>query len=97
MKSGADGDTDYTVTITPDPGEEDDVTITVNVNTVKDLALNNNLASDPTDRFHVDTIDPTVEVRTPEIEKNVAFDITIAFSEPVNGFEASDITITGPG
>ena len=96
LKSGADGDTDYTVTITPDPGEEDDVTITVNVNTVKDLALNNNLASDPTDRFHVDTIDPTVEVRTPEIEKNVAFDITIAFSEPVNGFEASDITITGP-
>ena len=96
LKSETDEDTEYTLTITPDLGEEDDVTITVKANAVKDFALNNNTASDTTDPVHVDTIDPTVEVRIPEIEKNVAFDITIAFDEPVNGFEASDITTNGP-
>ena len=95
--SGTDGDTEYTLTITPDLGEEDDVTITVNANAVKDLALNNNTASAVTDAVHVDTIVPTVEITgIPTIEKNEAFDITITFSEPVNGFEASDFTINGP-
>ena len=96
LKSGADGDTEYTVTITPNSTDEGDVTIKVDANAVKDFALNNNTASDTTDSIHVDTIVPTVEVRIPEIEKNVAFDITIAFDEPVNGFEASDITTNGP-
>ena len=98
MKSGADGDTDYTVTITPDPGEEDDVTIKVDADTVKDLALNNNTASSVTDAVHVDTVVPTVTGITdiPTIEKNEAFDIIITFSEEVNGFDAADLNITGP-
>ena len=86
----------YTVTITPNPISEDDVTIKVDAGTVKDFALNDNTASSVTDAVHVDTIVPTVEIRTPTIEKNVAFDITIAFSEEVNGFDASDFTINGP-
>ena len=46
---------------------------------------------------HVDTIPPTVEIsNVPDIEKNEAFDITITFSEPVNGFQAGDIDLTGP-
>ena len=98
LKSGADGDTDYTVTITPDPGEEDDVTIKVDADTVTDLALNDNTASAVTDAVHVDTIVPTVTGITgiPTIEKNEAFDITITFSEEVNGFDAADLNITGP-
>ena len=97
LKSGEDGDTEYTVTITPDSYSEDDVTITVDADTVTDLALNDNTASDTTDSVHVDTIAPTVTITDiPTIEKNEAFDITITFSEPVNGFDASDITTNGP-
>jgi hypothetical protein len=47
---------------------------------------------------HVDTIVPTVVITgAPDIEKNVAFDLTITFSEPVNGFAVpADLTVTGP-
>ena len=97
LKSGIDGDKEYTVTITPNSTSEDDVTITVNANAVKDLALNNNTPSAVTDAVHVDTIVPTVEITgIPTIEKNEAFDITITFSEEVNGFAVADLTINGP-
>ena len=89
---------DYTVTITPNPTSEDDVTIKVDADTVTDLALNDNTASSVTDAVHVDTIVPTVTdiIGIPTIEKNVAFDITITFSEEVNGFAIADLTIDGP-
>ena len=46
---------------------------------------------------HIDTIPPTVDIsNVPDIEKNEAFDVTITFSEPVNGFVAGDIELTGP-
>ena len=96
LSSGTDGDLVYTVTITPNPTSEDDVTIKVDADTVTDLALNDNTASSVTDAVHVDTIVPTVEIITPTIEKNVAFNITIAFSEEVNGFAVADLTINGP-
>jgi hypothetical protein len=93
---GSEGDAEYTVTITPNPTAEDDVTVQVNANTVQDFALNNNTASN-TPSVHVDTIAPTVAISgEPDIEKNVAFDLTITFSEPVNGFAADDVTVTGP-
>ena len=79
----------YTVTITPNAaGAEGDVTVTVNADTVQDLALNANPAASPeTTSVHVDTIVPTVSVSGfPDIEKNVAYDLTVTFSEPVKGF-----------
>ena len=82
-----------TVTITPNPNVEGDVTIQVRANTVRDLALNDNTASTVTAPVHIDTIVPTILSITgvPSIEKNVAFDITIKFSEAVNGFQASNL------
>ena len=97
LKSGSDGDIEYTVTITPNATSEGEVTLQVGANTVKDFALNNNTVSNTPD-VHIDTIVPTVEIiDVPEIEKNVAFDVKIKFSEAVNGFAVGDITLTGPG
>ena len=96
LKSGSDGDSEYTATITPDANSEGDVTIQVSANTVKDFGLNNNTASNKPE-VHIDTIPPTVDITdVPDIEKNIAFDITIAFSEAVNGFTVDDIVLMGP-
>ena len=47
--------------------------------------------------MHIDTIPPTVEITgVPTIEKNVPFDLTITFSEPVNDFQVNDLTVDGP-
>ncbi len=98
LKSGDAGDTVYVVTITPDAAQEGDVTVQVKAGAVRDFALNDNTISEVTDSVHVDTIAPTVEISgVPDIEKNVAFDLTITFSEAVNGFEVpADLTVTGP-
>ena len=96
LKSGSDGDTVYEITITPKTSSEGDVIFLVPAAVVKDFALNDNTASG-SHTVHIDTIPPTVEIKgVPTIEKNVAFDITITFSEPVNGFVVGDITLTGP-
>ena len=97
LKSGEDGASEYTATITPDATSESDVTIQVGANTVKDFALNENSASNKPE-VHIDTIRPTVEFITgiPTIEKNDAFDLTITFSEAVNGFQANNLIVTGP-
>ena len=97
LKSGTDGDTVYEITITPNPTSEGDVTLQVPPDAATDLAQNPNEASTQTDPVYVDTIPPTVEITdVPDIEKNVAFEVTITFSEPVNGFAVGDITLTGP-
>ena len=98
---------EYTATITPNANAEGDVTVTVNANTVQDAALNDNTASTETDSIHVDTIPPTVSVAvTPPTveangyeteERNSPYDLTVTFSEEVNGFAAGDVTVTGPG
>ena len=63
----------------------------------KTFALNDNTASN-TPSVHVDTIVPTVVISgAPTIEKNEAFNLTVTFSEPVNGFAVpADLTVTGP-
>ena len=94
LASGSEGDSVYKVKITPKPTSEDAVTFRVPADVVQDRALNDNTASD-SHTVHIDTIPPTVEITdVPDIEKNAPFDITITFSEPVNGFRASDITLT---
>ena len=93
--TGVDGDTEYTATITPNDDAEDDVSIQVPVGAAQDFALNDNSASDA-HTVHIDTIPPTVAITdVPDIEKNQPFDITITFSEPVNGFQIDDIELTG--
>ena len=97
LKSGTDGDSVYEITITPNPTSEGDVTFQVPADAATDLAQNPNEASTQTDPVYIDTIPPTVEITgAPDIEKNEAFDVTITFSEPVNGFVAGDIELTGP-
>ena len=63
-----------------------------------DLAGNNNTASSVTSPVHIDTAVPTVAISgLPTGEQNGPFDVTITFSEDVNGFVvADDITRTGP-
>ena len=97
LKEGTDGDITYKVTITPDTLSEGDVTIQVEANAAQDPAQNYSTASAVTNTIHIDTIPPTVEIsNVPDIEKNEAFDITITFSEPINGFQVGDISLTGP-
>ena len=90
-------DSVYRGTITPNQVSEGDVTFHIPAAIAQDFAFNDNIASD-SHTVHIDTILPTVEAITgiPTIEKNVPFDIIITFSEPVNDFVASDITLTGP-
>ena len=96
LTSGADGDEEYTATLTPNDDAEGEVTFKVPADTAQDFALNNNSESDE-HTVHIDTIPPTVAITDiPDIEKNVPFDITITFSEPVNGFQVDDIELTGP-
>ena len=97
-KSGVDGDMVYVVTITPSATSQGDVTVQVKANAVKDLALNDNTAASAvTPSVHVDTIVPTVAISgAPVIEQNIPFDLTVTFSEAVNGFAvADDLTLTG--
>ena len=97
LKSGSDGNRVYEIAITPNPTSEGDVTFQVPADAATDFAQNPNEASTETDSVHIDTIPPTVEITgVPDIEKNEAFDVTITFSEPINGFVAGDITLTGP-
>ena len=79
--------------------EGSDVTVTVNAAAVQDFALNDNTASPASNSVHVDTRLPTVEITdVPVLEKrNDVFDITVTFSEEVNGFQIpDDMIIDGP-
>ena len=98
LKSGSGGDATYVVTITPGVNKEGNVTLQVPLSVVTDLAGNNNTASSVTSPVHIDTAVPTVSISgLPTGEQNGPFDVTITFSEDVNGFVvADDITRTGP-
>ena len=86
--------TNYSVRITPTA--EGTVTITVPVNAAVDTAGNGNTVASAT--VNVDPIPPTVTISgEPTIEKNVPFDLTVTFSEAVNGFAVpTDLMLTGP-
>ena len=95
LTSGSDGDDVYVVTITPNATSEGDVTVQVNAGGVEDEAHNDNTASN-TPSVHVDTMPPTVLAieGVPTMEQNEAYDLTIRFSEEVNGFSLDDLTVT---
>ena len=100
LKSGAAGAAVYVVTVTPNTaGVEGDVTVSVKADAVKDNAMNANPAGSNAATVHVDTIAPTVAVSGfPTTEQNGPYDLTVTFSEPVNGFMnvPADLTLTGP-
>ena len=89
-------DNEYLVTITPTANREGDVTVSVNANAATDDAGNGNTALTITPAIHIDTIVPTVRIEgAPTAEQNSAYDLTIRFSEPVNGFSVTDdLTVT---
>ena len=95
LKSGSDGDTEYTATITPDDDSEGDVAIQVGADVVTDAALNNNTASNKPE-VHIDTIPPTVQItNVPLTVQLEMFSVTVEFSEDVLEFVLGDITFSG--
>ena len=86
----------YTASITPTiaDGDSDTVTIQVPENVAQDDASNGNTAS-VTKSVTVDRERPTVSsITVPSGPQNGDFDVTITFSEPVNNFEPSELTVT---
>ena len=95
LKSGNDGSEEYIVTIAPELDFHDDVTITVKAGAVEDTATNGNAAFESA-TFIIDTRPPKVtSITKPTTPQNTDFEITVLFSEPVNNFDATDLTIAG--
>ena len=90
----------YTAEITPDDDANGDVTFQVAENVVKSAnadadAEDNNTASD-SHTVKVDLVPPAVSITdAPTTVKLGAFEVIITFTEPVSGFEADDIQLTG--
>jgi gliding motility-associated-like protein len=82
----------YTVTIIPQTDGE--VNVSVNANACLDIATNDNLASLELKRTY-DITQPSVTVTTLAANPtHQPFNISITFSEGVNGFDLSDLTLT---
>ncbi|WP_440958162.1 Calx-beta domain-containing protein [Oceanicaulis sp. LC35] len=81
----------YTVLITPTSDTE--VSIGLNAAAATDVAGNPNLASDIL-TVGIDTIAPVLTITLPGATTEGAFTARFTFDEGVNGFEASDISVT---
>ena len=86
--------TTYTATITPT--STGTLTIQVPANVAQDTADNYNTASQ-THTVQVDVTKPTVSISVPSGEQTGEFDVTITFSEAVNGFVQNELTFTTTG
>ncbi len=83
---------EYTVTITPEGIGE--VRVEVPEDVAEDVAGNGNRAAEPF-VIEADLERPEVTIEGPtEPVGRAAFEVTIAFSEPVEGFELEDIQVT---
>ena len=83
---------EYTVTITPEGIGE--VRVEVPEDVAEDVAGNGNIAGAPL-VLEADLERPEVTIEGPtEPVGRAAFEVTIAFSEPVEGFELEDIRVT---
>ena len=82
--------TTYTATVTPTTSG--DVSISVAEDVATDNAGNPNTASD-THTVNCDLIPPTVTLSQTALWYREAFDLTITFSEPVNDFVQTDVTL----
>ena len=84
--------TSYTVEITP--SESGKVTVEVGADVAEDAAGNGNQAAGPF-IIEADLEQPEVTIEGPTEPVGMAgFEVTIAFSEPVTGFELEDIRVT---
>ena len=82
----------YTVTITPE--ESGEVRVEVRWNVARDGAGNGNRAAEPL-VIEADLERPEVTIAGPTEPVGMAgFEVTITFSEPVEGFELEDIRVT---
>ncbi len=82
----------YTVTITPE--ESGEVRVEVRSNVARDGADNGNRAAEPL-VIEADLERPEVTIEGPTEPAGMAgFEVTITFSEPVEGFELEDIRVT---
>ena len=82
----------YTVTITPE--ESGEVRVEVRSNVARDGAGNGNRAAEPL-VIEADLERPEVTIEGPtEPVVMAGFEVTITFSEPVEGFELEDIRVT---
>ena len=99
VPSSQNGSSTYTLTIEPDDDVESDITIRVRAGAAQDNGGNDNEASDVTGTIRIDTRAPTVDITSvPMTAQNGPFDLTVTFSEPVNGFSVpADLTTTGTG
>ena len=84
--------TSYTVEITP--SESGEVTVEVGADVAEDAAGNGNQAAGPF-IIEADLEQPEVTIEGPTEPVGMAgFEVTIAFSEPVEGFEPEDIQVS---
>ena len=82
----------YTATITPTASGT--VTIGVAANVATDAANNQNTAA-TTQTVTVDLDPPSVTLTLPSEVEGSRIDVQITFNEPVEGFEQSDLSLTG--
>ena len=83
--------TSYTATITP--AASGTITVDVPADVATDSAGNGNSATAAQFSVEANLTRPTVTISGPTDDQNSAFDITIAFSEDVTGFEQGDVTV----
>ncbi len=93
-------DTVYTLVVAPDAGSTTDITVDVAANVATDAADNGNTAAiqsvQAVDTTVPDTTAPTVAI-TDDTAGTATGDVTytFTFSEPVTGFTAGDVDVTG--
>ncbi|MFT4101551.1 MAG: Ig-like domain-containing protein [Burkholderiaceae bacterium] len=88
----------YTLTVTPTPGQGHSLIVTVPQGATTSEA-SGSASSASTHQFAIDTVAPTLDIsdNASGSATNQAVLFTFTFNEPVTGFTASDITVTGGG
>ena len=81
----------FTATITPTTSGE--VTLSVAAGVAEGATNNHNTASEP-QTVTVDMDPPAVSILVPPTAQKRRFDVVITFSEPVSGFEKTDLQLT---
>ena len=95
ITSGGEGDDTFTVQVTPTT-DDGQVTVQLGANTVYDLATNDNVGSNVM-MFEYDGVAPTATLTMSQqrYEASQPWDMTVTFSELINGFVEGDLTVTG--
>ena len=94
--TGADGATVYTLVVTPPAGSAGSFTVGVPAGVAQDAAGNPNTAANPVSQPY-DREAPTLAVadQTPDAIASGPVTFTFSFSEPVFGFDSTDVDVSG--